>query len=127
MAHRATLVRASMHSQRGASAYDAAEIRATTAIVLPRLPQGWQVADVQIFPSTFGPSVEMVIRSESFGTGSLFAVRPGKFDVVPPTLAHKDDFTIAYWQVGEVAYALVAKAEPRDLSEVATGLATSLY
>ena len=126
MAHRATLVRASMHSQRGASAYDAAEIRATTAIVLPTLPQGWQVADVQIFPSTFGPSVEMVIRSELFGTGSLFAVRPGKFDVVPPTLAHKDDFTIAYWQVGEVAYALVAKAEPRDLSEVATGLATSL-
>jgi hypothetical protein len=35
MAHRATLVRASMHSQRGAAAYDAAEIRATTAIVLP--------------------------------------------------------------------------------------------
>jgi len=127
MAHRATLVRASMHSQRGAAAYDPAEIRSTTAIVLPTLPQDWQVADVQIFPSTFGPSVEMVIRSEMFGTGSLFAVRPGKFDVVPPTLAHKDDFTIAYWRVGEVAYALVAKAEPRDLSEVATGLATSLY
>jgi hypothetical protein len=51
----------------------------------------------------------------------------GKFDVVPPTLAHRDDFTIAYWQVGEVAYALVVKAEPKDLSEVATGLATSLY
>ena len=127
MAHRATLVRASMHSQRSAAAYDPAEIRSTTAIVLPTLPQDWQVADVQIFPSTFGPSVEMVIRSEMFGTGSLFAVRPGRFDVVPPTLAHKDDFTIAYWQVGEVAYALVAKAEPRDLSEVATGLATSLY
>jgi len=127
MAHRATLLRASMHSLRGAAAYDPVEIRSTTAIVLPTLPQDWQVADVQIFPSTFGPSVEMVIRSEMFGTGSLFAVRPGRFDVVPPTLAHKDDFTIAYWQVGEVAYALVAKAEPRDLSEVATGLATSLY
>jgi anti-sigma factor RsiW len=127
MAHRATLVRASMHSLRGAAAYDPAEIRATTAIVLPTLPQAWQVADVQIFPSTFGPSVELVIRSETFGTGSLFAVRPGKFDVVPPTLVHKDDFTIAYWQVGEVAYALIAKAQPKDLSEVATALATSLY
>ena len=127
MAHRATLVRASMHSLRGAAAYDPAEIRATTAIVLPTLPQDWQVADVQIFPSTFGPSVELVIRSETFGTGSLFAVRPGKFDVVPPTLVHKDDFTIAYWQVGEVAYALIAKAQPKDLSEVATALATSLY
>jgi anti-sigma factor RsiW len=126
-AHRATLLRASMHSLRGAAAYDPAEIRSTTAIVLPTLPQDWQVADVQIFPSTFGPSVEMAIRTEAFGTGSLFAVRPGKFDVVPPTLANKDDFIIAYWQVGEVAYALVAKAEPKDLSEVAAGLATSLY
>ena len=127
MAHRATLVRASMHSLRDAAVYDPAEIRATTAIVLPTLPQDWQVADVQIFPSSFGPSAEMVIRSETFGTGSLFAVRPGKFDVVPPTLTQKDDFAIAYWQVGEVAYALVAKAEPKDLSEVATALATSLY
>jgi anti-sigma factor RsiW len=127
MAHRATLVRASMHSLKGAVTYDPAEIRSTTAIVLPTLPQDWQVADVQIFPSTFGPSIEIVIHSEKFGTGSLFAVRLGKFDVIPPTLAHKDEFTIAYWQVGEVAYALVAKTEPRQLNKVASELATSLY
>jgi anti-sigma factor RsiW len=127
MAHRATLVRAVMHSQRGAPTYDPAEIRTATAIVMPTLPQGWKVADVQIFPSTFGPSVEMVIRTEAFGTGSLFAVRPGKFDVVPITLAHKEDFTVAYWQVGEVAYALVAKADSQDLDKAATGLAESLY
>jgi anti-sigma factor RsiW len=127
MAYRATLVRTAMHSQRGAAAYDPAEIRAATAIVMPQLPQDWGVADVQIFPSTFGPSVEMVIRSDAFGTGSLFAVRPGKFDVVPTTLAYKDDFTIAYWQVGEVAYALVAKANARELDKAASELASSLY
>jgi anti-sigma factor RsiW len=116
-----------MHSQRGAPTYDPAEIRAATAIVMPTLPQGWEVADVQIFPSMFGPSVEMVIRTEAFGTGSLFAVRPGNFDVVPVTLAHKDDFTVVYWQVGEVAYALVTKADSQDLDKAATGLAESLY
>jgi hypothetical protein len=49
MAHRATLVRVDAFPE-GAAAYDAAEIRATTAIVLPTLPQAGQVADVQIFP-----------------------------------------------------------------------------
>jgi anti-sigma factor RsiW len=127
MAHRATLVRAGMHSQRAVPAYNPAEIRAATAIVMPMLPQGWRVADVQIFPSTFGPSVEMVIRTEAFGTGSLFAVRPGRFDVIPPTLVHKDGFTVSYWQVGEVAYALVAKADSRELDDAAAGLAASLY
>jgi anti-sigma factor RsiW len=127
MAHRATLVRAAMNSQRGAQTYDPVEIRATTAIVMPTLPQGWEAADVQIFPSMFGPSVEMVIRTEAFGTGSLFAVRPGNFDVVPVTLTHKDDFTVVYWQVGEVAYALVAKANSEDLDKAATSLAESLY
>jgi anti-sigma factor RsiW len=122
MAHRATLVRAGMHSQRAAPAYDPAEIRAATAIVMPALPQSWEVADVQIFPS-----VEILIRSKAFGRGSLFAVRPGSFDVVPATLAHKDDLSIVYWQVGEVAYALIAKADSRDLDEAATGLAESLY
>jgi anti-sigma factor RsiW len=127
MAHRATLVRAVMHSQRGAPTYDPAEIRAATAIVMPTLPQGWEVADVQIFPSMFGPSVEMVIRTDAFGAGSLFAVRPGTFDVLPVTLAHKDDFAVVYWQVGEVAYALVAKADSQDLDKAATGLAETLY
>jgi anti-sigma factor RsiW len=68
-----------------------------------------------------------VIRTEAFGTGSLFAVRPGRFDVIPPTLAHKDGFTVSYWQVGEVAYALVAKADSRELDDAAAGLAASLY
>jgi anti-sigma factor RsiW len=127
MAHRATLVRAGMRSQRGAPAYDPADIRSATAIIMPPLPQGWAVADTQIFPSTFGPSVEMAVRIDAFGVGSLFAVRPGTFEVTPVTMARKDDFTVAYWQVGEVAYALVAKADSRDLEKAATGLAESLY
>lgn len=127
MAHRTTLVRAAMHSQPAVRDYDPAEIRAATAIQLPALPANWEVTDVQVFPSAFGPSVEMAIRTAQFGTVSLFAVRPGSFDVVPATLVARDELAAAYWQIGEVAYALVAKADSRELDKAATGLAKSLY
>jgi anti-sigma factor RsiW len=125
MAHRTTLVRAALHSQHKEPAYSRADIRAATAVVMPNLPQAWEVADVQIFPSTFGPSVELEIRAQAFGSASLFAVRPGKFDVVPVTLAQIADFNVAYWQIGEVAYALVGKADIRDLNRAATALIES--
>jgi len=126
-AHRTTLLRAGMASQPGATGYDPAEIRAATAIVMPELPRDWKVADVQVFPSAFGPSVEMSVATKDFGTVSLFAVRPGSFDVVPATMVLKDDLNAAYWQVGEVAYALVAKADSRELDKAASQLARSLY
>lgn len=130
-AHRTAMVRADMPSQPGASHYDPLEIRAATAIVMPALPEGWKVADVQVFPSTFGPSVEMTVEAGEIGTASLFAVRPGGFDVVPATTVPRDGLTAAYWQVGEVAYALVAQAGPsadtNDLDRAAARLARTLY
>ena len=126
-AHRTTALRAGMNSQGRAADYDPAEIRAATAIVMPTLPQDWRVSDVQVFPSAFGPSVEMAVRTKDFGTVSLFAVRPGSFDVVPATTVPTGDLNAAYWQVGEVAYALVATAETRELDRAAARLARSLY
>jgi anti-sigma factor RsiW len=125
--YRTKLVRAAMHSQPEVPDYDPAEIRAATAIVLPALPEDWTVTDVQIFPSTFGTSVEMAIRTRDFGSVSLFAVRPGSFDIVPVTLAHQTDLTAAYWQIGEVAYALVAREDARNIDRAAGRLARSLY
>ncbi|GLK71948.1 anti-sigma factor [Ancylobacter dichloromethanicus] len=130
-AHRTALVRADMPSQPGSNRYDPAEILSATAIVMPVLPEGWKVEDVQVFPSTFGPSVEMTVEAGEIGTASLFAVRPGGFDVVPATSVPQDELTAAYWQVGEVAYALVAHtgdaADSRDLDRAAARLARTLY
>jgi anti-sigma factor RsiW len=125
-AHRTALLRAGMHSQPVAPNYDPAEIRAATAIGMPALPADWKVADAQIFPSSNGPSVEMAIRGGALGSLSLFAARPGIFDVVPATLVHDGDLNAAYWQRGEVAYALVAAAGSRDLERAAEQLAGSL-
>jgi anti-sigma factor RsiW len=126
-AHHTALVRASMHSQTGSPNYDREEIRSATAIVVPDLPRGWQVTDVQVFPSTYGPSLEMAIHSDTLGTLSLFAVRPGTFNVRPTTVAVEHEVTAIYWQIGEVAYALVGKAESRELEKAAAGLVKTLY
>ncbi|MDQ0511279.1 anti-sigma factor family protein [Ancylobacter amanitiformis] len=126
-AHRTAELRAGLGAPVGPAGYQPADIRAATAIIMPSLPEDWQVADVQIFPSAFGPSVEMSVKTRDFGAVSLFAVRPGSFDVVPATSVPKDGLNAAYWQVGEVAYALVAHGDARELDRAAAGLARSLY
>jgi len=126
-AHRTTLVRETMPSQPEAPNYNAGEIRAATAIVMPSLPKDWKVRDVQIYPSRFGPSVEMAVDTKDMGLVSLFAIRPGTFDVVKPTVAPSGDISSAYFQIGEVAYAVVAKSGVHDLDRAAETLARTLY
>ncbi|TPN59978.1 anti-sigma factor [Mesorhizobium sp. B1-1-4] len=126
-AHRTTLVREGMSSQAEAPNYNAGEIRAATAIVMPSLPKDWKVRDVQVYPSRFGPSVEMAVETKEMGLVSLFAIRPGTFDVVKPTVAPSGDISSAYFQIGEVAYAVVAQSEVRDLDRAAETLARTLY
>lgn len=126
-AHGTSILRASMVSQPAVSVYDPDEIRAATAIVMPRLPTDWSVRDVQVYPSRFGPSVEMIIETAEFGLLSLFAVRPGSFDVLQPTLTATADLSSAYFQIGEVAYALVGSGPASALDRAAGRLANTLY
>lgn len=126
-AHRTTLVRETMPSQLEAPRYDADEIRAATAIVMPSLPDDWRIRDVQIYPSRFGPSVEMAVETKDLGLVSLFAIRPGTFDVVKPKVAPSGDISSAYFQIGEVAYALVGRSDAGDLDLAAEKLAKTLY
>jgi anti-sigma factor RsiW len=127
MAHKTSLVRAGMRSQSDVNPYDPAEIRAATAITMPQLPAEWSVKDAQLFPSAFGPSVEMEITSDNLGKISLFAVRPGTFDVVKPKALRVGASSAAYFQIGDVAYALVSDASPADLEAAASQLSNTLY
>jgi anti-sigma factor RsiW len=126
-AHRTTLVRETMPSQQEAPGYDADEIRAATAIVMPSLPGDWKIRDVQVYPSQFGPSVEVAVETKDLGLVSLFAIRPGTFDVVKPTVAPSDDISTAYFQIGEVAYAVVGRSDAGTLDRAAEKLARTLY
>ena len=126
-AHRTALLRASMHSQKGQPIYDREDIRAATSIDVPVLPSDWRVLDVQIFPSSTGPAVEIAITAEGLGTLSLFAVRPGRFDVLPARVTASGEVTAAYWQVGDVGYALVGGANGQALNAAAAKLSATLY
>ncbi|MDO6963636.1 anti-sigma factor family protein [Rhizobium alvei] len=126
-AHRTTQLRSSMVSQATPGKFDPAEIRASTAIALPDLPAGWKVTDTQIFPSANGPSVELAIEERSGRRLSLFAERPGTFSVEPVNEVTDTDAVAAYWQIGDVAYALVADPGTGKLREAADRLARTLY
>lgn len=126
-AHKTTLVRETMPSQREAPGYNANEIRAATAIVMPSLPGDWKIRDVQVYPSRFGPSVEVAVETTDIGLVSLFAIRPGTFDVVKPTIAPSGDVSSAYFQIGEVAYAVVGQGDAGKLDRAAETLASTLY
>ncbi|UCI05761.1 anti-sigma factor family protein [Mesorhizobium sp. B1-1-8] len=126
-AHRTMLVRETMPSQREAPTYNADEIRAATAIVMPSLPDDWKIRDVQVYPSRFGPSVEMALETKDLGLVSLFAIRPGTFDVVKPTVAPSGDISSAYFQIGDVAYAVVGRGDAGSLDRAAEKLAGTLY
>ncbi|MFS2151279.1 anti-sigma factor family protein [Rhizobium sp. Rhizsp42] len=124
-AYKTALVRQSVSSQ-PAEGYKPDEIRAATGIVMPQLPRDWTISDVQIFPSEFGPSVEMSITAEKKQL-SLFAVRPGVFSVQSVNHIALDGAEAAYWQIGDVAYALVTADRSISLDQAADGLARTLY
>ncbi|WP_337267190.1 anti-sigma factor family protein [Oryzifoliimicrobium ureilyticus] len=125
-AYRTSLVRSEISSP-STSVYRPDEIRAATAIVLPTLPADWKVSDVQIFPSDYGPSVETTINVNDGKKLSLFAVRPGSFAVSDVRHIVLDGAEAAYWQIGDVAYALVSGGQNLDLDRDAEKLARSLY
>lgn len=127
-AHQTAELRGQMSSQAVTSRFDPADIRSATAIVLPALPAEWSVRDAQVFPSTYGPSVELEVEPQSGERLSLFAVRPGNFAVQQVLLKQKGQTNAAYWQIGEVAYALISETEnPDKLAEQARKLARTLY
>lgn len=126
-ANRTSSLRARMISQIEAPDYDADELLAETAIRMPSLSADWSVTDVQVFPSRFGPSVEMAVDAGTLGAISIFAVRPGEFVSAEPVTVEVEDTVTAYWQFGDIAYALVAQAEPRAVSAAANTLLDTLY
>jgi anti-sigma factor RsiW len=121
-AHHTTELRASMTSQVQATEYDPDELMAGTGLKLPQLPSSWTVSDVQVYPSRHGPSVEIAVHTTEFGLISIFAARPGPFLVMPPRTRDVEDTTTAYWQVGDMAYAIVATGHQDNVGAAATRL-----
>jgi anti-sigma factor RsiW len=124
MSHRTALLRARMDSQPEAAIYNPQEIRAATRIALPPLPADWRVTDAQVFPSDEGPSVGLAFVTPQ-GPVSLFGFHTESGGWIAPTTVQRDRGPIAYWQAGDLAYALIGPADPEELRRLAVRLSNA--
>ena len=120
----AALVRAAMTSQLETPELDAAEIRRALRLELPRLPDGWRVIDVQVYPTDAGPSVNVSAQAPDGRRLSLFVVRAATAATARPELARRGGETAAFWERGQSAYVLSGDAPGEVLLSVAKALAT---
>jgi hypothetical protein len=121
--HRTTLLRGRMSSQSASLRYDRRELSRTTGIVMPRLPRGWTVGDVQLYPSTYGDLIHVSLRSPEHETVSLVAMRIDTPAEGSPILDRRAGDRIAYWEKGDAAFALVGRTPERRLIGMAAEIA----
>ncbi|MCP1468921.1 putative O-methyltransferase YrrM [Sphingobium sp. OAS761] len=120
---RTALLRQSMSSQLESVTFNRPEIEKATGIVLPALPRAWRIIDVQLFPSADGPAVAMALETDRHERLTLFADRAETPAGARPLLARQARDVIAYWEDGEMAYALTGQAEPRRILQLAGAIA----
>lgn len=121
--HRAGLLRRNMTSQVESATLNADEIRRSTGIVLPTLPSSWRVTDVQLFPTADSPAIAMSVTTPAGEQLSFFADRAETPAEARPLLARREGEVIAYWEAGDMAYALTGQAEPRRILRLAAEIA----
>jgi hypothetical protein len=119
----ASRLREGMASQVETPRLDAHEIRRTLRVSLPRLPAGWLVRDVQVFPTDDGPSVNLVVMTPQGRRLELFAVRARASLGGRPELARRGRELVAFWERGEAAYVLAGPQSAQDLLFEASALA----
>src|SRR3546814_14547587 len=82
---------------------------------MPKLPRDWRVRDVQILPSDEGLAVQVMVSNGQGEVMSLFAVRADMDAPVNPDVVSAGGDSIAYWQEGDLAYALTGDASEAGL------------
>ncbi len=120
--HRVAMMRAHMVSQVEAPVLDYQEILASTQIHLPALPAHWQITDVQVFPTNGEPALMVAVRTDSGQTLSLFALRERSGAPAIPDAVREGSQSVAYWQRGDMSYALTGEDDPVQLDQTAEGL-----
>lgn len=119
----AAQVRAAMLSQADSPNLDAVEVERALKVRAPRLPLGWRLIDVQVYPSDDGPALNLVVLTADSRRLNLFAVKADAAVSAAPVLAQKGRETVAYWERGAAAYVLLPDANGGDLLSDALALA----
>lgn len=123
MAFHTGMLRASMVSQHEIPVFDRRDVQRNTGIRVPVLPDGWQVADVQLVPSDDGPALQIMVRTKDQRTVSIFAVRNKADAPARPISIRRGAASVAYWRNGDIAYALTGMEGTAALDLAAEDLA----
>lgn len=124
--HRTGLLRRDMASQVESATLDSDEIRRSTGIVLPALPPSWRVTDVQLFPTPDSPAIAVSLTTPAGEQLSFFADRAETEAEARPLLARRASDVIAYWEAGDMAYALTGRTAPRRIMTLAAEITPPL-
>lgn len=105
--------RHAMVSQPETAQIDTAEIAARLGVILPNLPQGWRIRDVQVVPGAGRPGVAVALTTPDMGDILLYSVA---LDQDGPDLApdafQQDGRALAVFEKGQTAYVLVDASAP---------------
>ncbi|BBD99059.1 class I SAM-dependent methyltransferase [Sphingobium amiense] len=120
---RAGLLRQAMASKIESAPLDREEVARSAGLSLPTLPAGWRVTDVQLVPSPGSPAVAMSVTTPDGDHLSLFADRAETPAEATPLMARRAGETIAYWERGDMAYALTGAGDARQVMRWADAVA----
>ena len=123
--HRAGLLRQNMASQVESATLNSEEIRRSTGIVLPSFPRNWRVTDVQLFPTPDSPAIAISIVTPEGEQLSFFADKAETPAETHPLIARRATDIIAYWEAGDMAYALTGRTAARRIMTLAAEIAPS--
>ncbi|MDQ0839954.1 anti-sigma factor family protein [Sphingomonas faeni] len=124
-ARQTSILRAEMASQIEAPAFDPKDVRAATRISIPMLPPTWSLRDVQLFPSDYGPSLQVVAEIPGNRRMALFAARARAADIAVSGQTKVGDQDAIYWSRDGNIYVLTGDVSPIDLRTYAQALANN--
>ena len=117
-------IRAQMPSQPETTHFDRRAVQKATAIALPELPADWRILDAQLFPSDYGPSLQMTIDTGGEEPVSLFAARTSEEVSDEPQTQVVDGQTVGYWSHNGTVFALTGDEPTERIAEHAEDLAS---
>lgn len=124
MSKKTAEIRARMPFQPETRQFDPKAVKAATRIDIPDMPSEWRILDAQIFPSDYGPSIQMFIDTGDDQPVSLFAARSSEEFSQTPETEVVDGQSIEYWSREGTDFALTGEQSLDAIAQHAEELAS---
>lgn len=120
--HAASLTREAMLVAPMVGRLDQTELASLAGLEMPTLPSKWQISDVQLDPSDLGNALTVSIMTDRGERLSLFVARAETPAESLPVLERRDGASIAYWEEGPFAHALIGAIKAETLLKYAAAV-----